>query len=129
MSHEKPWLTEPFIATTREEILEAAQSKYIITSVNEILEHSASFEGKLAYVGLPGQVQSDPETTDRQVISPWPISTIFLDPTTGIPCTSHPSEAFSDPTVRRTTGPLKALVQIRGVARQYAGGDAKWQGD
>ena len=58
MSHEKPWLTEPFIATSREEILEAAQSKYIITSVNEILEHSASFEGRLAYVGLPGQVQS-----------------------------------------------------------------------
>lgn len=58
MSHSKPWLTEPFIATTREEILEAAQSKYILTSVNEILEHSASFEGRLAYVGLPGQVQS-----------------------------------------------------------------------
>ena len=58
MSHTKPWLTEPFIATTREEILEAAQSKYIITSVNEILEHSADFKGKLALVGLPGQVQS-----------------------------------------------------------------------
>lgn len=58
MSHSKPWLTEPFIATSREEILEAAQSKYILTSVNEILEQSESFEGKLAYVGLPGQVQS-----------------------------------------------------------------------
>ena len=58
MSHQKPWLTETFIATTAEEILEAAQSKYIITSVNEILGHSANFEGKLAYVGLPGQVQS-----------------------------------------------------------------------
>jgi len=58
MSHEKPWLTEPFIATTREEILEAAQSKYIITSVNEILGRSSTFKGRLAYVGLPGQVQS-----------------------------------------------------------------------
>ncbi|MEN8158181.1 MAG: Coenzyme F420 hydrogenase/dehydrogenase, beta subunit C-terminal domain, partial [Bacteroidota bacterium] len=58
MSPEKPWLTEPFIATTREEILEGAQSKYIITSVNEILKQSSSFEGSLAYVGLPGQVQS-----------------------------------------------------------------------
>lgn len=58
MSHEKPWLTEPFIATSREDILEAAQSKYILTSVNEILEQSSSFKGKLAYVGLPGQVQS-----------------------------------------------------------------------
>lgn len=58
MSHQKPWLTEPFIATTREEILEAAQSKYILTSVNEILDQITAFKGNLAYVGLPGQVQS-----------------------------------------------------------------------
>jgi coenzyme F420 hydrogenase subunit beta len=58
MSTEKPWLTEPFIATTREEILEGAQSKYILTSVNEILAESSKFKGVLAYVGLPGQVQS-----------------------------------------------------------------------
>lgn len=58
MSPSKPWLTEPFIATSREEILEGAQSKYIITSVNEILDRSAGFKGNLAFVGLPGQVQS-----------------------------------------------------------------------
>lgn len=58
MSREKPWLTEPFIATTKEEVLEAAQSKYILTSVNEMLEQIAAFKGNLAYVGLPGQVQS-----------------------------------------------------------------------
>ncbi len=58
MSKEKPWLTQPYIATTENEILEAAQSKYIITSVNEILPEIEAFEGRLAYVGLPGQVQS-----------------------------------------------------------------------
>ena len=58
MSPTKPWLTEPFIARTREEILEGAQSKYILTSVNEILAQSSNFKGVLAYVGLPGQVQS-----------------------------------------------------------------------
>jgi coenzyme F420 hydrogenase subunit beta len=58
MSSEEPWLTRPFIARTREEVLQAAQSKYIITSVNEILPEMESFEGSLAYVGLPGQVQS-----------------------------------------------------------------------
>ena len=57
MSGEKPWLTEPFIATTREEILQGAQSKYILSSVNEILPQIGAFKGKLAYVGLPGQVQ------------------------------------------------------------------------
>lgn len=37
MNPKQPWMTETIIAVTREEILEAAQSKYIITSVNEIL--------------------------------------------------------------------------------------------
>jgi len=58
MSEKEPWLTKPFIATSREEILEAAQSKYIISSVNEILPEMEKFNGRLAYVGLPGQVQS-----------------------------------------------------------------------
>lgn len=58
MSKEKPWLTQSFMATTEDEILQAAQSKYIITSVNEILPEIAAFDGRLAYVGLPGQVQS-----------------------------------------------------------------------
>ncbi|MFH1118812.1 MAG: coenzyme F420 hydrogenase/dehydrogenase beta subunit N-terminal domain-containing protein [Bacteroidota bacterium] len=58
MSKKKPWLAESFIATTPEQILEAAQSKYIITSVNEILPQINGFKGKLAYIGLPGQVQS-----------------------------------------------------------------------
>ena len=58
MSDKEPWLTRPFIATTKEEILAAAQSKYIISSVNEILPEIEGFSGRLAYVGLPGQVQS-----------------------------------------------------------------------
>ncbi|MCF8366032.1 MAG: Coenzyme F420 hydrogenase/dehydrogenase, beta subunit C-terminal domain [Bacteroidales bacterium] len=58
MSHEKPWLSEPFIATTRAEIMEAAQSKYTISSVNEILPECEKFDGTLAYVGIPPQVQS-----------------------------------------------------------------------
>ena len=58
MSHQKPWLSEPFIATTRQEILEAAQSKYTISSVNEILPEAENFNGNLAYVGIPPQVQS-----------------------------------------------------------------------
>lgn len=58
MSETQPWMNEPFIATTKEEILSAAQSKYTISSVNEILPEVEKFQGKLAYVGLPGQVQS-----------------------------------------------------------------------
>lgn len=58
MSHSKPWLSEPFIARTKGEVLEAAQSKYTISSVNEILAETADFNGKLAFVGIPPQVQS-----------------------------------------------------------------------
>jgi coenzyme F420 hydrogenase subunit beta len=58
MSDEEPWMNKPFIARTKEEIIDAAQSKYTISSVNEILQEIKSFNGKLAYIGLPGQVQS-----------------------------------------------------------------------
>lgn len=58
MSKEKPWLTQSYIATTIDDILAAAQSKYIITSVNEILPEIENFKGRLAYIGLPPQVQS-----------------------------------------------------------------------
>jgi len=58
MSSEKPWLTETCIAKSRAEIVESAQSKYCISSVNEILPEISAFKGKLAYVGLPPQVQS-----------------------------------------------------------------------
>jgi coenzyme F420 hydrogenase subunit beta len=58
MSEQEPWLTQAVIATTAEEILAAAQSKYIISSVNELLPEMQAFKGRLAYVGLPGQVQA-----------------------------------------------------------------------
>jgi coenzyme F420 hydrogenase subunit beta len=58
MSDSEPWLPVPFIATTKEDILKAAQSKYVIGPVNEILPAIGDFNGILAYVGLPGQVQS-----------------------------------------------------------------------
>jgi coenzyme F420 hydrogenase subunit beta len=58
MSEEEPWMNRSLIATTREDVLAAAQSKYTISSVNELLAQSASFKGKLAYVGLPCQVHS-----------------------------------------------------------------------
>jgi coenzyme F420 hydrogenase subunit beta len=54
----EPWRPRTFIATTAREIIEAAQSKYIITSVNEILPDMERFNGALAYVGLPCQVHS-----------------------------------------------------------------------
>jgi coenzyme F420 hydrogenase subunit beta len=77
MSEDEPWLARPFIATTREEILQAAQSKYIIAPVNEILPEIGRFEGNLAYVGLPGQVQSI--RLLQQMDHPWvrPIRYIF----------------------------------------------------
>lgn len=69
MSEKEPWLTKSFIATTKNQILEAAQSKYIITSVNEILPEIAAFNGRLAYVGLPGQVQSIRKL--QKINHPW----------------------------------------------------------
>lgn len=58
MSREKPYVPEPFVAKTPAEILEAAQSKYIVTPVNILLDQLEKFNGKLAYVGLPEHVAS-----------------------------------------------------------------------
>lgn len=56
LGQNKPWQAESIIATTNEEIIECAQSVYAPVPVNSILAKTSSFEGKLAYVGLPDQV-------------------------------------------------------------------------
>ena len=58
MSESEPWMPRSYIATTPEQIKSAAQSKYVITSVNELLPQMEQFQGRLAYVGVPGQVQA-----------------------------------------------------------------------
>jgi coenzyme F420 hydrogenase subunit beta len=54
----KPWLAQPMIARSREEIAAASQSVYVPAPVNTILADMESFSGSLAYVGLPDQVAS-----------------------------------------------------------------------
>lgn len=48
---------EVFIATTPEEIITSAQSKYCLFPTNQVLKAVLAFKGKVAYVGLPCQVQ------------------------------------------------------------------------
>ncbi|MGD2143348.1 MAG: Coenzyme F420 hydrogenase/dehydrogenase, beta subunit C-terminal domain, partial [Anaerolineae bacterium] len=54
----KPWLAQPVIAQSREEILAASQSVYVPVPVNTVLPDMETFDGRLAYVGLPDQVAS-----------------------------------------------------------------------
>ena len=58
LQHGSPeaWLSTPMIARTAEEIEAAAQSVYVPVPVNTILAEVESFDGRLAYVGLPDQV-------------------------------------------------------------------------
>lgn len=51
-----PWLAEPVIALTPEDIIAGSQSVYMPVPVNMLLPKMAAFEGRLAYVGLPDQV-------------------------------------------------------------------------
>ncbi len=50
------WLSTPMIARTAKQIEAAAQSVYVPVPVNTILAEIDSFDGRLAYVGLPDQV-------------------------------------------------------------------------
>ncbi len=52
----RPEAAEPVIATSRSEILAAAGSVYSVTPMLHILPEMKSFDGPLAFVGLPEQV-------------------------------------------------------------------------
>ena len=54
----KPWLARPIIATTEEEIIKCAQSVYAPVPVNTIINDIMSFNGNLAFIGLPDQISS-----------------------------------------------------------------------
>lgn len=56
-SQEDPCRFESFIARNRRELLGAARSKYVILPVNEILGQIRKEKGRIAFVGLPCQVQ------------------------------------------------------------------------
>ncbi len=58
MRHDKPYLTEPIIAKTKEEIFEGAQSKYTIAPLNQILVELPGNFNSLSYTGLPEQIAS-----------------------------------------------------------------------
>lgn len=48
---------EPFIAKTGEEIIQVAQSKYVLIPVNQIIKEIRESHKKVAFVGLPCQIQ------------------------------------------------------------------------
>jgi coenzyme F420 hydrogenase subunit beta len=53
MRADKPWLGEPFIATTRDEIMESTGSRYTVIPLNETLRTIRQNEGEYAIIGLP----------------------------------------------------------------------------
>lgn len=57
MSKDNPLKPEPFIATTREEIIESSKSKYCPVPVNIVLREIMVNDGKYAVVGLPCHIQ------------------------------------------------------------------------
>lgn len=54
----KPWISKVSIATTRDEIISAKQSKYTIVPVNSIIRELRKLNGNYAIVALPCQIHS-----------------------------------------------------------------------
>lgn len=54
---ENPLEPEPFIATSKEDILNSRGSKYIVISYDKVIEQALNFNGKFVVVGLPCQIQ------------------------------------------------------------------------
>ena len=53
MKKNDPLKPEPFIAKTREEIIDASKSKYCPVSTNIVIKEILKYDGKIAVVGLP----------------------------------------------------------------------------
>jgi coenzyme F420 hydrogenase subunit beta len=53
MSKEHPIMPEPFIAKTKEELIEAAKSKYCPVPTNIAIREILKHDGKIAVIGLP----------------------------------------------------------------------------
>lgn len=53
----EPYKFEPFIAVNKEQIIKAAQSKYVVVPVNQVIREIEKSGKKIAYVGLPCQIQ------------------------------------------------------------------------
>jgi len=58
MNHEKPWLGEPFIATTYEELCESQGSRYSIIPINALWATLRERPGKFAAAILPCQTHA-----------------------------------------------------------------------
>ena len=56
MSLEKPWLPKVKIAYTPDEVMKAAQSKYVLYPVNKILREISKSDKTFAFVGIPCQI-------------------------------------------------------------------------
>ena len=54
----RPWQAKPIIARSVDEVIAASGSVYVPVPVNTILAEMDTFDGRLAYVGLPDQVAS-----------------------------------------------------------------------
>lgn len=72
MNHEKPWLGEPFIATTYEELCESQGSRYSIIPINALWAELRERPGKFAAAILPCQTHAfrklqkeDPELASK----------------------------------------------------------------
>lgn len=76
MREDKPYLTRPVIAETREEILKGAQSKYTTAPVNQILSQTGRYSS-LAYTGLPEQIASVRKLQNINHPSVSPIKYVF----------------------------------------------------
>lgn len=56
MNRERPWIGEPFIARTREDLLASQGSRYLIIPLNAIWQELRDQPGKFAYAALPCHV-------------------------------------------------------------------------
>lgn len=119
MDEEKPLQPKVYIAKTREEVLEAQQSKYLPVPTGEILKEIMKHDGRYAIVGLPCHIhgirlaqQKMPKLRKRIVLQ------------IGLICGFHPSFQNTVYLVRRAGVKTKDFDKIKEIRYR----DDTWPG-
>ncbi len=62
---DEPCVPEPFIATTKDDLLRSRGSKYLVLSYDRVINQLINFDGKLVVVGLPCQIEGIRNLAER----------------------------------------------------------------
>lgn len=117
MDKQNPLRSEPFIAKTKEEIIEASQSKYCPVSTNVLISEILKEDGRFAVVGLPCHIKGFKmaENINRKLKKKVVLHL-------GLFCSHTNSYSFTEFLIKKFNVEMGDIEEIRYRCRGWPGG-------